>query len=219
MLHQYPSPNHGPRRDGLLPSLVVIHYTAMQSVEAARDRLCDPGAEVSAHYLISRQGAVLQLVCEEQRAWHAGQGEWAGQGDVNSRSIGIELDNGGNHPFSEPQMTALEDLLRDVMARWSIAAAGVIGHSDLAPGRKSDPGPHFDWPRLARQGLAGHADGPAPKCHEAAPAAFRAAARSIGYTAEVPLDILLASTRLRFAPWRRGPLCAADMRLHHDLGC
>ncbi|AXI47501.1 N-acetylmuramoyl-L-alanine amidase [Sulfitobacter sp. SK012] len=215
-MHQYPSPNCGPRRGGILPELIVIHYTAMQSAQAAIERLCDPEAEVSAHYVIASNGTVTQLVDEDQRAWHAGSGSWQGQGDVNSRSIGVELDNAGTHPFSEPQMAALEALLRGTMARWSIPAGGVIGHSDMAPGRKSDPGQRFDWARLARQGLAGHATGPAldgPASEEG----FRAAATKAGYPADTSLDVLLQATRLRFAPWRTGPLCAADLALHHGL--
>lgn len=149
-----PSPNFGPRRDGLKPTLIVLHYTAMTSARAALERLCDPAAEVSAHYLIGPDGTLWQLVRECDRAWHAGAGAWRGQSDINSRSIGIELDNRGDHPFGEPQMAALEALLESVMARWEIPAAGVIGHSDMAPGRKVDPGPRFDWARLERQGLA-----------------------------------------------------------------
>ncbi len=207
-----PSPNFGPRRDGLTPHLVVLHFTAMASAEAALERLCDPEAEVSAHYLISRRGEVFQLVAEDQRAWHAGAGEWAGQGDVNSRSIGIELDNGGDHPFSEPLMTSLEALLPGVMARHGILAAGVIGHSDLAPGRKADPGARFDWARLVRRGLA---VGPGrPRAPEAPDEeSFRAAARRAGFTADVPFETLLRATRLRFAPWRRGGLTATDYAL------
>ncbi|MEP5672992.1 N-acetylmuramoyl-L-alanine amidase [Ascidiaceihabitans sp.] len=153
-IHQHPSPNCGPRRNGLRPSLVVVHYTAMASAEAAIERLCDPAAEVSAHYVIGRRGEITQLVDEEMRAWHAGAGEWHGQDDVNSRSIGIELDNGGTYPFAEPQMASLEWLLPRILDRWGIGPEGVIGHSDMAPGRKFDPGAHFDWARLARQGLA-----------------------------------------------------------------
>lgn len=149
-----PSPNHGDRRDGARPELIVIHYTGMTSCAEARDRLCDPAAEVSAHWIIAEDGRVEQLVDETRRAWHAGAGSWRGQGDVNSRSIGIELANPGDRPFPEPQMAALEMLLGRIMARWSIGAEGVIGHSDMAPGRKIDPGPRFDWQRLARQGLA-----------------------------------------------------------------
>lgn len=126
----------------------------MQSAQSAVERLCDPACEVSAHYLIDAQGAVIQMVDEEMRAWHAGAGVWGGQGDVNSRSIGVEMDNDGTCPFTAAQMDALEPLLHGIMARWSIPASGVIGHSDMAPGRKFDPGPRFDWARLARQGLA-----------------------------------------------------------------
>ena len=119
-----PSPNCGPRRGGLRPRLIVLHYTAMASAQAALERLCDPSSEVSAHYLISERGDVIQLVEEDQRAWHAGQGEWAGLDDINSRSIGIELDNRGDHPFSEPQMQALETLLPGILARHDIPAEG-----------------------------------------------------------------------------------------------
>ncbi len=206
-----PSPNFGPRRDGLRPELVVIHYTAMKSCAAARDRLCDPAAEVSAHYLISEAGEVLSLVPEEMRAWHAGAGEWRGRGDVNSRSIGIELANSGAHPFPEPQMAALEALLAGVMARWGIAPAAVIGHSDMAPGRKSDPGPRFDWRRLARAGLAVW-----PEAGAGDPARFAACARTFGYPDAAP-DTLLAAFRLRFRPWARGPLDATDAGLAADL--
>jgi N-acetylmuramoyl-L-alanine amidase len=211
-----PSPNFGERRGGLRPSLIVIHYTAMPSAEAALERLSDSGAEVSAHYLISNRGEVTRLVDEEHRAWHAGAGSWAGEGDVNSRSIGIELDNLGTHPFSEPQMRALEDLLRGIMDRWGIAPEGVIGHSDLAPDRKGDPGPRFDWARLARQGLAGHRTGPDAPQH-ADWDSFHDRARQLGYSADVPRETLLAATRLRFAPWREGPLLPADLALHHGL--
>jgi N-acetylmuramoyl-L-alanine amidase len=216
---RYLSPNHGPRRNGLRPSLIVLHYTAMDSAEAACARLCDPAAEVSAHYLITGKGETVQLVPEDQRAWHAGAGEWRGQDDINSRSIGIELDNRGNHPFSEPQMVTLETLLRGIMERWSIPPEGIIGHSDMAPGRKIDPGPRFDWPRLARQNLAGKGRQYAEKNRgsDPPPAAFIAAAHAAGYTATDDIDLLLHSTRLRYAPWRKGPLCAADMSLGHDL--
>ena len=216
---RYLSPNHGPRRNGLRPSLIVLHYTAMDSAEAACARLCDPAAEVSAHYLITGKGETVQLVPEDQRAWHAGAGEWQGRDDINSRSIGIELDNRGNHPFSEPQMVTLETLLRGIMERWSIPPEGVIGHSDMAPGRKIDPGPRFDWPRLARQNLAGKGSRYAENDpgSDPTPAAFIAAAHAAGYTDTDDIDLLLHSTRLRYAPWRKGPLCAADMTLGHDL--
>ncbi len=181
----------------------------MKSAGAALQRLCEPQAEVSAHYLIGGDGTLWQLVEEEARAWHAGVGSWMGRGDVNSRSIGIELDNRGDHPFAEPQMAVLERVLRAVMERWRIGPGGVIGHSDMAPGRKCDPGPRFDWARLARRGLAapaGRGDLPGTVCAEA----FRARAQAAGYTAEAADEALLEAVRLRHRPGARGPLEAAD---------
>lgn len=134
--------------------MVVIHYTAMTSAQEALERLCDPEIEVSAHYLISETGEIWQMVPEDKRAWHAGAGQWGAVTDVNSRSIGIELANTGDQPFPEPQMAALETLLAGIMDRWSIPPERVIGHSDMSPDRKSDPGPRFDWQRLALQGLS-----------------------------------------------------------------
>ncbi|WP_109465913.1 N-acetylmuramoyl-L-alanine amidase [Albibacillus kandeliae] len=206
---RHASPNFGPRRDGLTPSLIVLHYTAMSSAAAALERLCDPLAEVSAHYLIGNDGTLWQLVDEEMRAWHAGAGEWRGQDDINSRSIGIELDNTGRHPFSEPQMRALEALLPGIMARWEIAPEGVIGHSCMAPGRKADPGERFDWARLARQGLAAMpGTGEVP-----AGARLRDLARAAGFTAEADDETLLAAVRLRYRPWGRGGVTCDDLRV------
>ena len=204
----HPSPNFGARRGGLRPSLVVLHYTAMKGARAALERLCDPAAEVSAHYLIGADGTVWQMVREADRAWHAGAGSWRGCDDINSRSIGVELDNLGTHPFSEPQISALEALLAGIMTRWGIGPAGVIGHSDMAPGRKCDPGPRFDWARLARQGLAlAHH----PQSGGAAEAqGFRALARRAGYP-EADDEDLLSALRHRLRPWGRGPLSPADM--------
>ncbi|OYX45416.1 MAG: N-acetylmuramoyl-L-alanine amidase [Rhodobacterales bacterium 32-67-9] len=205
------SPNFGDRREGARPDLIVLHYTAMPTCEAARDRLCDPAAEVSAHYLISEAGAVEALVPEEARAWHAGAGGWGAVRDVNSRSIGIELANPGDAPFPEPQMAALEALLAGVMARWAIPPERVIGHSDMAPERKCDPGPRFDWRRLALAGLAvwpgqgGDAD-----------TELSASLRAIGYP-EAPADCLLAAFRLRFRPGAAGPEDSADRALAADL--
>lgn len=211
----WPSPNFGERRGGVRPSIIVIHYTAMHSCAAARDRLCDPSAEVSAHWLISEQGEAEALVPEAARAWHAGAGEWAGITDVNSHSIGIELANRGTHPFPEPQMAALEAVLRGIMARWDIPAHRVIGHSDMAPARKADPGPRFDWRRLARLGLSVWPEAPVTVQLDAEGqvdvAAFRAHAASAGYATTVPEAVLLNAVRLRFRPWATGPLDAQDM--------
>ncbi|MFN4128335.1 MAG: N-acetylmuramoyl-L-alanine amidase [Paracoccaceae bacterium] len=206
------SPNSGERRGGASPSLIVIHYTAMESCAAARARLCDPQAEVSAHWLISRQGVAEALVDEAARAWHAGAGSWAGIGDVNSHSIGIELDNRGDAPFPEPQMAALERLLQGIMTRWLIAPHRVIGHSDMAPDRKADPGPRFDWQRLARQGLSVW---PAANT-DASPCDFVALACRFGYP-PVAQEILLHAFRWRFRPGASGPITAADAALAADL--
>lgn len=210
-----PSPNCGPRRGGARPDLIVLHYTAMP-LEGALARLCDPAAEVSAHYLIARDGRLFQLVDEDARAWHAGAGSWGAVTDVNSRSIGIELDNSGAEPFSQPLMTTLEALLAQVMARRALPPERVIGHSDMAPGRKSDPGRRFDWRRLARQGLSVW---PAPGGAVPAPdeAAFRAATARIGYGTGWTTGTVLAAFRLRFRPQATGPLAAADMGAALDL--
>lgn len=218
----HPSPNHGPRREGARPDLIVLHHTAMATAGAALARLCDPGAEVSAHYLLCERGRVWQLVDETARAWHAGAGRWGDVDDVNSRSIGIELANRGDHPYPMPQMAGLEALLRAIMARWQIPPERVIAHSDMAPGRKSDPGPRFDWRGLARAGLSvwpdarggAGADGGAG----AAWGAFLRDAARFGYPAgDVPPEALLGAVRLRFRPWARGPLAAEDCACIADL--
>ncbi|WP_085891967.1 N-acetylmuramoyl-L-alanine amidase [Roseovarius litorisediminis] len=189
--------------------MIVLHYTAMTSAQAALERLCDARAEVSAHYLICERGRIWQLVDEAQRAWHAGAGCWADVGDVNSRSIGIELANTGVHPFPEPQIAALEGLMRGIMNRWKIGPSRVIGHSDMAPGRKFDPGPKFDWMRLERRGLAARRGyGPGPD--NPSPDLFRRLAQDAGYTADVDDDSLLAAVRLRYRPQAKGPLAPED---------
>lgn len=198
------SPNFGPRRDGGVPRLIVVHYTGMASCDAARARLCDPVAEVSAHWLIAEDGRAEALVPEDMRAWHAGAGSWQGAGDVNSRAIGVELANPGDRPFPEPQMAALEGLLRGIMARWGIGPEGVIAHSDMAPARKRDPGPRFDWRRLALQGLAIWPGDPV-----ADTGTFADALTRIGYPEAAP-DQRLAAFRLRFRPWAAGPEDAED---------
>lgn len=151
-----PSPNWNERR--LPVSMVVLHYTGMASAEAALARLCDAEAKVSAHYLIDEDGTVTALVAEDKRAWHAGEAYWRGITDVNSASIGIELANpgheGGYRPFPATQIEALLPLLADIVDRHGVSPANVVGHSDVAPARKLDPGELFDWPRLARLRLA-----------------------------------------------------------------
>jgi len=185
----------------------------MRDCASAADRLCDPDHEVSAHWLIDRDGTLLRLVPEDRRAWHAGAGSWGGQGDVNSRSIGIELDNDGRTPFDEPLMVALEGLLARILTRHEIPPHHVIGHSDMAPGRKGDPGPHFDWCRLARAGLSVWPDG---ESAEVDAARFAADAARFGYPDVAP-DLLLVAIRLRFRPGASGPLDARDMGIAADL--
>lgn len=156
-LRERSSPNHGPRPGAGKVDMLVLHYTGMKSATEALEHLCDPGAQVSTHYLVAEDGAVWRLVPEDRRAWHAGEALWQGTRDVNGASIGIELVNPGHEfgycPYPEAQMAALETLGRDILTRHSIPADRVVGHSDVAPLRKQDPGELFDWARLARAGL------------------------------------------------------------------
>ena len=150
-----PSPNWNERAEPI--SMVVLHYTEMESAAAALERMCDPTAEVSAHYLITEEGEVVRLVAEEKRAWHAGVSYWRGHTDVNGKSIGIELDHPGHalgyREFSEAQFEALVPLLARIVRTYDIPRANVVGHSDVAPARKIDPGGLFPWDRLAEYKL------------------------------------------------------------------
>ncbi|NDV02467.1 N-acetylmuramoyl-L-alanine amidase [Pseudoroseicyclus tamaricis] len=192
--------------------MVVLHYTVLDLSETL-DRLCDPAAEVSAHYVIAGEGEVLQLVGEERRAWHAGAGRWGGVADVNSHSLGIELVNDGRAPFPAPQMLALERLLAALMARHDIPPERVIGHSDMAPGRKSDPGPRFDWRRLARQRLSvWPASGARAPLDELQPALV-----AFGYDSSLGETARLSAFRRRFFPGRAGPPAADEAGAAVDL--
>jgi N-acetylmuramoyl-L-alanine amidase len=170
------SPNHGERLTPI--DAIVLHYTGMATGEAALALLCDPAAQVSCHYLVWEDGRVWQLAPESRRAWHAGKSHWAGETDLNSRSIGIEIVNpghrdglpsrpheifGGAPPYPEAQIAAVIALCRDIAARHAIAPERILGHSDIAPGRKIDPGENFPWPRLFEAGIG----------HWVAPAAIR----------------------------------------------
>ncbi len=151
-----PSPNYDERT---LPiSMIVLHYTGMQDAASAIARLTDAAAKVSAHYLIAEDGQIVQMVADEKRAWHAGKSRWRGIEDVNSASIGIELVNPGHEfgyrPFPEEQIEALIPLMRTLTTRHRITRGNVVGHSDIAPARKDDPGELFPWGRLARLRLA-----------------------------------------------------------------
>ncbi len=152
-----PSPNHDTRPDGQAVDILLLHYTGMESGEAALERMCDPAAKVSTHYCVEEDGRVFQLVGENRRAWHAGVASWQGAQDINARSIGIEIVNPGHEfgyrPFPAVQMASVIALAKDILARLPIPAARVLGHSDVAPLRKEDPGELFDWPGLAAQGI------------------------------------------------------------------
>jgi N-acetylmuramoyl-L-alanine amidase len=151
-----PSPNFDDR--SLPVTLLVLHYTGMQDAAAAIHRLADPAAKVSCHYLVAEDGQIVRMVAEESRAWHAGRSHWRGIDDINSASIGIELVNPGHdlgyRPFPEAQMSALIPLMSDIVDRHGITRGNIVGHSDVAPARKIDPGELFDWERLARLRLA-----------------------------------------------------------------
>lgn len=159
------SPNHGPRVDGRPPDMIVLHYTGMPDDDQAHSWLCNPDSQVSSHYFVHQDGRVLQLVPESARAWHSGKSCWSGEHDINSASIGIEIANPG-HPgglpfFPAVQIQAVVELCRDCGQRWQIAPERVLGHSDVAPIRKVDPGENFPWAELHAAGI-GHWVEPAP---------------------------------------------------------
>ncbi len=161
----HPSPNIGPRNKNLRPTILIMHYTGMASAAKAIDWLARPESHVSCHYVIDVDGRVTQMVAESMRAWHAGVSYWQGETDINSASIGIEIQNPGHedgyHPFSRVQMRGVRDLARDIITRNDIVPERVLAHSDIAPFRKIDPGEKFDWPWLAKVGV-GHWVPPVP---------------------------------------------------------
>ncbi|MGB3810415.1 MAG: N-acetylmuramoyl-L-alanine amidase [Parvibaculum sp.] len=152
-----PSPNFNERPEAAPIDILVLHYTGMKTAEAAIELLCSPHAKVSSHYVVDEAGRVTQLVPEEMRAWHAGVSSWAGIQDVNGRSIGIEIANGGHDggcpSYPDVQMKSVEALCAEIVSRHPIKPRSVVAHSDIAPERKSDPGEWFDWARLARAGV------------------------------------------------------------------
>jgi N-acetylmuramoyl-L-alanine amidase len=160
-----PSPNFGPRRNGLRPTILLLHYTGVETAAKAIDWLTRAESQVSCHYAIDEAGRITQMVAEDMRAWHAGAGIWAGEPDINSASIGIEIHNPGHdfgYPdFPETQLRVVEALCKDIIARHRIAPDRVLAHSDVAPGRKQDPGEKFPWARLAEADI-GHWVTPAP---------------------------------------------------------
>lgn len=177
---RYASPNFDERR----PNLVIIHHTSDRTLAQALNTLTSPERKVSAHYLIGRDGSIVQLVEEGARAWHAGLSWWGGQSDVNSASLGIELDNDGSEPFADAQIEALLALLADIKQRYKIPVANFIGHGDVAPARKDDPSVLFPWRRLAERGFGLWCDPPLPP----APPGFdlALALTAIGYDPATP---------------------------------
>ena len=219
-----PSPNHEPRASGLVVDILVVHYTGMTSATAALERLCDPAAKVSAHYLIDEAGTVHRMVAEDRRAWHAGVSMWRGEADVNGCSIGVELVNPGHEfgyrPFPEAQMDAFRELATGIIARHPIPARNVVGHSDVAPTRKSDPGEFFDWRGLAADGIGLW---PEPADHlEQDPARTAALLAEIGYDISDQAAALRAFQR-HFRPARpNGRMDPETARLVaglHALAC
>jgi N-acetylmuramoyl-L-alanine amidase len=191
-----PSPNHD-SRDGAAIDMLVLHYTGMTSAEAALDRLCDPAAKVSAHYVIDEDGTVHALVPEDRRAWHAGVAHWAGESNINARSIGIELVNPGHEfgyrAFPEEQVAALTTLCHSILMRHPVPSARVLGHSDVAPARKDDPGELFPWARLAKAGI-----GLWPVAGDSNLEA--GALARYGYDPDAPLDKVVTAFQRHFRP-------------------
>jgi len=202
-IRDLPSPNQDERPAGLPVDMLVLHYTGMRSGAEAIARLRDPAARVSAHYVVEEDGAVFRLVPEERRAWHAGVSHWRGQDGLNGRSIGIEIVNPGHEwgyrSFPALQIAAVCDLCLEIIARHPIPARNIVGHSDIAPDRKQDPGEFFDW-----QGLAANGVGLWPR-EDAAPAAPEEAMvllAAIGYRSDLPLPVLLTAFQRRWRPER-----------------
>jgi N-acetylmuramoyl-L-alanine amidase len=158
------SPNVGPRLGVTRPDMIILHYTGMQTGAAAEAWLCTPESQVSAHYLVHEDGRIVQMVRESDRAWHAGRSFWHGVTDNNSHSVGIEIVNPGQEfgyrPFPPRQIDAVIELCRGIIERHAILPQRVLGHSDIAPGRKIDPGERFPWRQLAASGV-GHFVAPA----------------------------------------------------------
>jgi N-acetylmuramoyl-L-alanine amidase len=204
LIREAPSPNQDDRPPGQPPDLLLLHYTGMATGAAAIARLRDPAAAVSAHYVVEEDGAILRLVPEARRAWHAGVSHWRGMPALNGRSIGIEIVNPGHdwgyRPFPALQMAAVCDLCLAIIARHGIRPRDVVGHSDVAPDRKQDPGELFDWQGLAANGVGlwPVGDLPPPPDASAAPGLLA----GIGYRADLPLPLLLAAFQRRWRPAR-----------------
>jgi len=197
IMNEFPSPNFGERVANTPIDMLVLHYTGMIDGDAALERLCDPESKVSAHYCIEEDGTVYRLVDEERRAWHAGVSYWRGETDINSRSIGIELINPGHghgyRPFPEKQMESLISVSQQIINRHPIPPRNVVGHSDIAPDRKQDPGELFDWRLLANEGI-----GLWPKVSGSDGRDFREMASGYGY--DMHAENTVAAFQRHFRP-------------------
>ena len=210
-----PSPNHDARPAGTEIDMLVLHYTGMRSGSEAADRLRDPDAKVSAHWLVEEDGTILAMVPEERRAWHAGVSSWRGRTDINARSVGVEIVNPGHEfgyrPFPPAQMVAVADLCLDILTRHPIPPVNVVGHSDVAPTRKQDPGELFDWEGLAAIGIgfwparSATARAPVPPNWRMARRSLAAIGYGLGPTERSARAALLAFKR-RYCPWRVDPI-------------
>ncbi len=182
-----PTSNYGERKDGKSPEYIILHYTVIKGTNEVCAFFCEGEREVSSHYILGEDGEIVQMVEEDLRAWHAGPSFWAGESDLNSRSIGIEIVNDGGSPFQDIQYERLIALIMEIRKRWDIPAQNVLGHSDIALGRKFDPGPWFDWPRLDKAGAS------EPPRAKIVSDEFLALAKSAGYdVSQREQDILLA---------------------------
>ncbi len=199
------SPNFSERR----PNYVILHHTTNNTAEEAVATLTSQLTQVSAHYLVARDGRILYLVDELKRAWHAGDSYWGGNRDLNSSSIGIELDNNGREPYPDIQIEALIALLGDLAARWNIPPANVLAHGDVAPGRKVDPGELFPWRRLAEAGFGLWCDPPYPESASTVDDALLLAA--LGYDV-TRLPAAVAAFKRRWAPNDAAPGLSDEQR-------
>ncbi len=179
------SPNFEMRAEGKSPQLLILHYTGMATGQAAVNWLCNPESRVSCHYLVDVDGKIVQIVDEEYRAWHAGTSSWQGEIDINSTSIGIEIQNIGHSAgcpvFPDVQMQRVAELSLDIMQRHGLSPHHVLGHSDVAPGRKIDPGEAFDWKFLAQQGIGQMISAPAEATSIASVADVQTLLNALGY--------------------------------------
>lgn len=208
-----PSPNQDDRPDGTPIDTLVLHYTGMRTGREALDRLRDPTAKVSSHYVVEEDGAIFRLVPEHRRAAHAGISHWRGHTALNARSIGIEIVNPGHEwgyrDFPALQMAAVCDLCLEILARHPIPPRNVVAHSDIAPDRKQDPGELFDWQGLARNGVGlwPERDPPAPDEAAVLPLLAR-----IGYRIDLPLPVLVTAFQRHWLPGRSDGIADAATR-------